>query len=92
MICRPTEFQLRRVGRLNCVTRQKLAQRRRCTLVEQDSRLRSGDSALRGVLEYGPHLIERHAREPFDELADGRAVANRRQSALNQAINRRTGS
>lgn len=62
------------VGRGHVVFWQKLPQRRRRSLIEEDAHSSRGQGAERSVFEHGARLFESDSREPLDELRDGRAV------------------
>ena len=37
-------------------------------MIEKDEHLGGSKRASSSVIKYGPHLVERHAREPFNKL------------------------
>lgn len=56
------------------MTRQKLPQRYRRTLIEKYAHLRRGQSAAGSVLQHGARLLQRDTREQFNDLADWHAI------------------
>ena len=67
---RPASF----VGSHDFVPDQGVAQRRRCSVIEENPQLCHGKRTASGVLQHRACLIQRHAREPVKELMDGGVI------------------
>lgn len=60
--------------RIDGVASQELTERDRRALIEQNAQLRRRDSTARSMREDGPHLFERNARKPLEELMQRHVV------------------
>ena len=67
---RPTAF----IGSRYFVPDQRVTQGRRRSVVEENPHLCHGKGTASGMLKHRACLIQSHAREPLEELMDGRVI------------------